>query len=363
MYLLIKLGRNILSNLKKHSFFLFFFLVGIQLQVVAQELRPIYELEISVREEEGIDQTKLIRQAIEEVLVRTSGSDKVLNLDLVKEALSYPDKYVKQLSYHQRATERSIKILFNENLINQLLTKVKRPAWQKERPLVLVWLMKEQEWIGPDTPPFSDEMAQVLTKRAIPFVFPLLDLVDVAQVSELDVCNGVLEPLRESAKRYNPDVILLGRLQNHIDQWQGNWTLLKENSEVLTWSNEAQNLNILLNETAEELALKLRGASVNVAENDVVEKAVTRHLSLAVVGILNVEQYTKVLEYLRQLPTVVEVEVSQIMPEKTVFNLQMTADKETLIKSINEGSLLIEDTSVVNESFEGELFYKIFGMP
>jgi len=336
--------------------------------IAANELQPIYEYELPIQENTAVgDQAQFIRQGITEVLVRASGSEKVLQSPIVKEALNTPDKYVKQLSYHQRPnTGRSIKILFNEKLINQLLNKAQQPAIVKQRPLVLVWLMVEKGGtpysVGNDSDPIiANEMSKALTKRAIPFTFPLLDLTDVSEVAELEVWNGTLDSLQKGIKRYEPEAVLLGRLKNNVNQWQSSWTLLRGN-ENTTWTSEGKNIEILLNEAAETLSLRLVDPNSKSMANITTEAATTQYLSIAITGILNMEQYAKVLDYLRQLPSVVEVEVTQIMPEKTVFNLQTTTDKATLIKSINEGSLLIENPPLLDEEQKEWLSYKMAGI-
>lgn len=347
-------------------FGVFHLLIGGEL--LASELQPLYEYELPISEKTGVvDQTQVIRQGISEVLIRASGSEKILQFPTVKEALNAPDKYVKQLSYHQHPTAgHSIKILFNEKQIKQLLNKLPQRALQGQRPLVLVWLMIDKAGvpysIGNDSEPLiATEMSKALTKRAIPFTLPLLDLTDVNEIGEVEVWNGTLHSLQQTAKRYEPEAILLGRLKNNnTEEWKGSWTLLKEGSENITWETEGKTLEILLGEAAELLALRLAepGAKTSAA-NAVLQENRLQNLSVAVSGVLNMEQYAKVLDYLRQLPSVVEVEVAQIMPEKTIFNLKTMADKAALTRSINEGSLLIENPPLLNEEPGELLSYKM----
>jgi hypothetical protein len=365
---------GILNYFKKQLFFLSVFFLLMPYQIMSTELLSIYECEFPIQDSTNtLDQTPLIRQGIKEVLIRASGSEKVLQSHVAQEALTAPDQYVKKLSYHQRSTEeRSIKILFHENLINQLLNKIKQPIWQHQRPLVSVWLMIERgeipSFVGHDSEPeLISEMSKVLTKRAIPFTFPLLDLTDVTEVIEADVWRGSLGSLQKGAARYNPDVILLGRLmKNSENKWQSHWTLLRGDDNIV-WIHAGQNLGSLLNETAETLSLKLVGSNINIvsAKKDInaSERMTVQHLLVAITGILNMEQYAKTLEYLQQQPSVIEVEVSQITPEKTVFNLQISTDKETLRQSISEGNLLIENPSFLEENAKGLLAYKIVRVP
>ncbi|HEV2523624.1 MAG TPA: DUF2066 domain-containing protein, partial [Gammaproteobacteria bacterium] len=190
------------SGIKKLSL-LFFFLLSFSTGLYAVEVQ-LYQVELPTQAQTGnFDQKTLLKEALKTVLVRISGSSQFLNTPEVTNALTNVDGYVKQFSYHQRsALEKTIKVVFNENRVNALLSSVRQSSWNKNRPLTLVWLSGAER-----EPLLASSMEKILSQRGIPCVFPLMDLTDTALVSEQDLMGEGTTALEEAAKRYNPDVI------------------------------------------------------------------------------------------------------------------------------------------------------------
>jgi hypothetical protein len=347
---------TIKNCLKKQFLFLVWvmlFGIGGTNSLYCAELTSLYEAEVPVSLERGtpaVQQTKCLQEAFQEVLVKLTGSEKALKTEIVMKALENTDKYVKQFSYHQHLdAQRYMKVVFNENSVKELLALAKQPAWTKKRPLALGWLVVEREsvprWIGNDQEKtLTQEIEKTLNRRAIPLVLPLLDLTDTALISEKDVWDENVAALQEAAKRYNADVILVGRLSQAGDGWQGRWTLYKGETKE-SWEVKNTEMQEMLNESAEHLTIKLADYAfieVTPAHSKNSQNSQTTRLLLTVSGILSAEQYNRVSEFLQRLPTVSEVEIAQITSEETVFSLKTTSEKEALSKLIAEEQLLIE---------------------
>lgn len=344
------------SGIKK-ALLLFFLFLSFSMELYAVEVQ-LYQIELPTQNQTGnFDQATLLKEALKAVLVRISGSRQFLNTREVTNALTNVDGYIKQFSYHQRsALEKTIKVIFNENRLNALLHSIKQSTWDKNRPLTLVWLS------GADREPLLvSHMERILNQRGIPCVFPLMDLTDTALVSEPDLMEEKTAALEEAAKRYNPDVILFGQLAETNGIWQTHWCFINK-GEKTAWNNAGTELNVALNQVADALTLKLKGGNV-VVSADQIEKPVVNHLILTVSGNLDVQQYSKILEYLRRLSGVSEAEVAQIMPDKTLFELVTTQSKETLINAIAEGQVLTK-ASIASESTteEDAMVYEVAGV-
>jgi hypothetical protein len=358
-------------NYINNQFLLLVLLAAFVSTLWATETDQLYEIEIPISKDGSFEQAKCLHQAFQEMLVRASGSEKILKSEQIRNALEKTDKYVNQFSYHQQANgQKTIRVVFSEALIKELLNTAKQPIWTQKRPLTLVWLVVDREeaisWVNNDSETkLAQMMEQNLKRRGIPLVFPLLDLTDVAQVSEKDIKDNKLELCFESAKRYQTDTVLVGHLNQISNGWQGHWTLMM-NGTTTSWKVTKSDVTAVLNETAEIMAAKISGyepvASTSVASL----QSKTNHLLLSVSGILNAEHYNQVSAYLQGLPFVVQVEVEQILPEKTIFSVQTTCEKEEIVKSIALGELLIEaqaDTANINQdsNTKQELSYKIAG--
>lgn len=71
-------------------------------------------------------------------------------------------------------------------------------------------------------------------------------------------------------------------------------------------------------------------------------KANPAKLQVSVAGINGIEDYAKVMEYLKTLPNVKAVEVTAVQPNQTVFELVSTGGREGVAKSIAAGRILNE---------------------
>lgn len=352
-------------NCINRQIFLFLMLMSLATTGWSLEASSPYILEFPLSEaSKEYDQEKLSEQAFQTFLTQLSGSDKILQIPMVSEALKEPDKYITQFSYHQRSTdERYIKVVFNENKINQLFAIIRQPIWGKDRPLTVLWLVIERNegpgWIGGEAETaLTQEMANALSSRAIPFVFPLLDLTDTSKVTEREIANQSLEPIRQAAKRYNANAILVGRLFEKEGGWQGQWTLIKE-QETTTWNTTEQEPQALVKVAAENLAAKLMENNTTVASRESPAKNYET-LKLVISGIKNMQKYNQVREYLRSLPGITAVDVLEVMPESTTFQLETKLSKESISNAIAQDRLLITNSLVENLN-EKTLLYQVTG--
>lgn len=343
-------------------FFLAFLCVG-SLWAITVDLYKIEQSLPAQMQASASAPTAILREGLESALLRMGGSEKLLENSLIIKALSEPDRYVDRFSYHQGPQGgRFIRILFNENRLKQLFQNAQQGIWASNRPLILGWLVLERDqkthWVNADS---EAAVAQTLEKafkrRAIPFVFPLLDLSDSAQVSEQDLIQENTDPLENAAKRYAPDAVLLGRLSHTAGAWQGHWTLIG-GAKKTTWDQHAPDLDTLLQQSAEALKVKLMEQAIPVSlSSGAIEDAIgsAQPTLVTVSGISNAADYAQVLEYLRRLPSVSAVEVTQIMPEKTIFSIETTVSKETLLQSIEEGKVFILKSSTEGVPHESSI--------
>lgn len=306
------------------------------------------------------EQQQLIHQAFKDVLVRTSGSEKVLGSDAVLQALSRVDKYVVQFSYHQSPTsERILRVRFNENLIKELLSAAKQPLWENNRSVTLMWLTIEQDkkpkWLAETALESLKAISVTANKRGLPLMWPLLDLTDTALVSEQIIWEGNKDIVLQASKRYNADAILIGKINPTSEGFQGQWRLLLEGGREETWDSKAPDLNALLQTLLENTSLKLMSRDKNTK----LSSAQNYQLTLAVSGIVNMEQYARVLKYLKALPAVSQVEVTQINPENTLFKIQTTETEAVFAQSIAKEKILVEKPSMPATGTTGTLLYKV----
>jgi hypothetical protein len=341
----------------------------------AVSLGNLYEIDVPLNaEEQDLDRAILAKKAMSAMLVRAAGSDKILQNAKIEIVLEQADKYLNQLSYQQKEgfDGTFVKVSFNEKKLKPMLQSLPVSLWSSERPLTLIWLRFEGEspkWMGEDAEAtFIHPLYAALKTRGIPYLLPLLDLTDIAEIQSVMKSPDTLDfsSFKEAITRYQPDAILLGTLKQEGQSFQSTWICL-QSGEKTTWQVEAPALTPLYEEMAENLRLafnveKAKG-SLNQAEKfskTFLQTAATEPLSVNVIGVANAEQFTKILELFRKMPIVLTAEVTEVKPEKTTFSLVINSSLEALKQSIQASGVLVES---MPDGFDPQsMTYKITGI-
>jgi hypothetical protein len=307
----------------------------------------------------------IVFEAFKEVLLKVSGTETLLTTHEVQQAAKEMDKYVDQFSFPTvpAGAERAVRIHFNEALVNKLLAITKHPVREKKCPLTLVWLVIEREkgpkWVGSGSEfPVQQQVEAIAARYAIPVVFPLLDLVETNAISEKNIWEGVTSPLALSAARYNAGAVLVGKIKGGQGAYRSDWTLYISNQSS-NWNVAATELESLFTKMLEQLPKKLNNSGptqiITVAEER--STALIEEITLGVSGITTMEQYAKIESYLRALPVVKEVEVTQISAEQTLFKIKATVQCSEVASLIANNPVLREEELQQEET--GNLFYKM----
>lgn len=310
----------------------------------ARPSNPLYETQVLATGFEPQDQPKLIQQAFKDLLIKLSGSAEALNRPAIQKALAEPDKYVSQFSYQESATQqRFLRVRFDETLVNQLISTTGQAVlsgYKQQPSSIVVWLVTQQEghtqWAEEG---LRQQWQTLAANRNLPLVFPLLDLTDMSLVSEQGTWSEDLSSLRMASKRYNADQLVIGKLTRQPTGWHAQWILLTQ-GEPSRWENSYSNVETWVGESVEGLVAQLAKAQAHPTE-----PALVKTLQLSVTGVTALTDYTKVLDYLKNLPQVKEAEVAEINPAETIFKVRTTANQEQLTKSIESGQLLVQSSA------------------
>lgn len=94
--------------------------------------------------------------------------------------------------------------------------------------------------------------------------------------------------------------------------------------------NKSQEIEeVLIQKTFKNALIQVTDPKVNNTEN----------FMLGIKGIKNLEQYSKVLEFLKNIPEMTEVEVQQISQDQTVFQLLTKLSRKNLIEQLAKGPI------------------------
>jgi hypothetical protein len=205
---------------------------------LAVEVTALYSAEVLLDENEEDPRAAAYRAALDEVLLRVSGSELVGDRDMVEALFPRPSDYVVQF---RPGEEETLWVSFDGEAIERVLRNSGQNVWGGDRPLTLIWLavdwgQGEREILGADDPErtsgearsidrnrlLRERLLGVAERRGLPVLFPLLDTEDLREVSFSDIWGAFDEAVIEASERYDVNSILIGRLRPG-DARQNRW--------------------------------------------------------------------------------------------------------------------------------------------
>ncbi|MBT3058578.1 MAG: DUF2066 domain-containing protein [gamma proteobacterium symbiont of Ctena orbiculata] len=316
----------------------------------AEKVGNLYEAKIAVSGQSAQTRAEGIRKAFARVMVKVSGDRGLLNHPEVPGILNKATAYVQQYRYMELETgdketsddapDRLLWVRFDERAVNRLLRESGVPVWGGTRPSVLVWLGQEQ---GARRDLLSLErerqlkryLNQVGRSRGLSFLWPIMDIEDRNRIRISDLWGGFEENIRRASARYQPDVILVGRMSlQGRGSWRGEW-LLYLPDKVNRWQTSAGSKAELagegLNQAVDALALRFapRQVSQGVAE-----------IRIRVHGLSRLEDYVLVKEYLQSLAMIESLDLLSADSEKVNFLVRIHGGREALERGIQLGAVL-----------------------
>ncbi len=327
--------------------------------VHAATVEGLYEAEVPVAKQTDRERDRVLPLAFQQVLIKVVGQHQ-LDPDVVKSLSRNASRFTQQFRFKVNPAWREYQdslaapaalgwasssrtdevvgeegeadiaeappepyllwVRFGESMVNQALMDAALPIWGKERPALLLWLVVEQSGErtilgGELLPELQSQVVKISQQRGVPLWLPLLDFQDQQRIAVGDILGGFEAPVFEASKRYQPNKVAVGRLQQLNETiWRVQWQLLGDDQSSVIYQ-ESPGLEVGL-EAGLNLLLDRLGARF-AQYLDVNQK---NKILLRIHGVTDLAAYARVTEYLSGLDVV-----------KSVF-----------IKEASEGTLLIE---------------------
>lgn len=341
----------------------------------AVTLDDLYEASVEVAGKGGEARGEGFRRALEEVLIRVSGSSAVLSNPDIEELLEAPERFVQQYRYEALEEEvdddtaaaaeadgtdvpeagdaaatpaavageepeptHRLEVSFTGARIEDALRERGVIVWGRQRPEVLVWLAvddgRERYIIGADggSRPHRALMAQS-RERGLPLLLPLLDVADRSELEFVDISGGFLDAVERASDRYRAEAVLVGHLQRGGGGWQADWNLLGV-GERRTWSARARALD-------DAVASGIHGATDRLAAALAGRTGERTALRVRVQAVDSLDDYARVGNYLKSLVRVRSANVARVSPGEAVFAVDLQGRPEDLERTIALGNTLV----------------------
>ena len=150
-------------------------------------------------------------------------------------------------------------VRFQSQAIVQLLQDLGYSLWSEHRPLLLVWLVVEDQqgakrlMTEESEGPFANQVKTLLHARGLPMLFPVGDLNLMSTVSVDTVWNGQWTAFEPFAQHYMTDGHLVVRIKQVTEEtWHANITLFSHD-EQLDFIADNSDLNLALSSVIDQL--------------------------------------------------------------------------------------------------------------
>ena len=206
----------------------------------AEPIPWLYDVRIPVASQTDTVRQRATRQALTEVLVRTTGGARVHMTSAIAEALATPVRYT--LRYQFISTPSPVAggtsppsgsglmfdVRFDADAVLALLREAGLPIWGANRPTVLAWLAVRapgrDEVVADAAGGWAAELTKRARQRGIAIALPLMDLRDL-EISTASVWGFFWEHIEAASQRYRADLLLVGRAALGRDGWRTDWEL------------------------------------------------------------------------------------------------------------------------------------------
>lgn len=227
----------------------------------AEPVGGLYEADVPVQSQEPAARDAAMRRALEQVLVKLSGTRQVLQNPQLREAIAAAPGYVVQFYFRHddgpavaapeavpEATPRALlHVSFQPAALDELLHRAGEPRLSANRPATLVWMVSDdgsaRRIVNAESDPGAiASLLRQADQRGVPLMFPLLDIEDGMAVTPEQLWSLDAAAERTASQRYAAESVLLARVvQSSAGEWLGEWQQ-RLGEELLAGTGQAATL-------------------------------------------------------------------------------------------------------------------------
>lgn len=308
----------------------------------------LYQGEVVVQDQSPETRRSALSRALAQVLVKTTGNPAAPEAGGVAPHLSSAPQYVQQFQYRTEERPRPgdeppqrvllLSARFDPTAVERILRDAGLARWGQERPTVLMWLVMQtgegRQLVGTDRPLVTSAIHRAARRRGLPVLLPLLDLADQQAVSERELWGGFTDSLAGASERYGTRTFLLGRISSRDEAWLGRWTLYDQGRETYFESRDGDLDQVL--DAGIASAANALGERYAVSLS---EQAGSR-IRVAVEGVNDLADYDRVLDYLRGLTPVQQVDLDLVRGKTMSLRISLNAGLDRLDQIVALGEVL-----------------------
>lgn len=348
---------------------LFLVILLLSQTVYAARLTNLYTLNSLVSDTSDEQRAAVANTLLRELLVRVSGTERVLEKMPPTDFITAPDVFAKhpnfklwtdltsaqrlinQYSYNassellmtetgEKVSAQQLELTFDEGGVKQLLQQLQAPIWDINRPNVLFWVALEgrggRTLITPaSNQPLSNVLISQSSKRGIPYLLPDFTLHPVADSLFSDIWGGFTQQITAASAPYQPDAILVGKIRASGNQWRVEWQLMVGSTNIKHTVSVATLRDVLqegVNFAAEKLSSRYASHAI---QN-------TGTYKIMVDNVAKVQDYAAIMNNFNRLSLTSNVRVVQSTHQQVLFEMTLRGGLDQLRANLTLDSRLKE---------------------
>ncbi len=331
----------------KLFFFLLIFAPVWSSSVYAEiEVKNLYEVDVLAKSRSNTDRKAAMQQALTRVLgsVLSNGDD--LNTPVVSGIIEGAEHYVRQFQYaineaqgHQGHNTRLMRVLFDEQQLVSILRANNLGIWSEIRPQTLIWLIIDdntsRHFFHPESyPTIESSLTRAAKRKALPVIFPILDLHEQQLISASEVLSNDPSHLLFASDRYDVVSVLAGRLSQHKQCWKAEW-VLHFDEQIHQWVSDCAPLDQITLHGIQGTYNVLSGY-YGVKPGDTQQ----RSIRLKIKGMQNTQEITRLINYLQSLDMISKAKWISVDNQHTIYALTFKGNQYMLAGALTKGNML-----------------------
>lgn len=311
----------------------------------ANPTASLFQTQIEVASTSTQEQQVALPKALEQVLIKASGSQELMELPKIQAALSSPENYLSSYSYTPGAKTTTMLVYFKPDAIQKILKDSGQKVWEN-RPVLLIWLtIKDNSGDSVLIGETNIQPAQTIYRdaglRGVQVVLPIGDLQDLAVTEQT-------KDLAPVVQRYKADMILFGTIvENDDSSWQGNLWLPSINKR---WDISSPDLYKALESTIDQ--------TVNTLAQQSTSNDSSKTVSIKFTGVHGVSDYTALTNYLNKVAAIKDISLEKIDTDYVILNVKIIGDLENLNNSFQQDDKVTSASKNPDTSQKKNIIYQ-----
>lgn len=297
-----------------------------------------FEARVPVENRQAEEQDAVLRQALEQVLVRMTGRTEAVQQPAVQQLLENPRQYLQRYRYETGDEEQYglwLVVQFDGASLRRQLAERGVPVWAEDAPAVLMWVAArdgaERYLVGADErAELRQPMQNTARQMGLQVLFPLLDLEDRAAIRISDVWGGFSDSVLEAARRYGVPAVVSARLdQDPAGRWEARWQLYLSGEPQQAWISRADTRAEALRHGVAALAGRL------AQDFTLVPGRAVDGLRLRVEGVRSAADYAWLQQRLLGLAGVKQAQVEAVDGPVLALRLGLEVDAGRVLRALD----------------------------